>query len=522
MFDRTHRSGRSRARSGGQDGVLAGISRRRLGAPGFALAAATVAALSASAPHAMAQTCDPATLFAEPVRIPAQAADAATIVHADFNGDGITDVATESNTGVGFVSVLLGDGAGGFGPPTAFATNQARPWGLSVGDVNGDGFVDIACGNVEGANISVVQGNGDGTFQDAVVVPLDIPQSLETALADFDGDDVLDLVASDFDNDRLWVLRGEGDGSFSGAVPIQAGDRPSYFSIADTDTDGNLDLVVANDASNDVSVIRGNGRGQFFAQRRFALDLNPHRPDVTDVNADGVPDIVVGNFGSDSVSVLLGIDGLTYEPRVNYAVGDEPRHVRVADFTGDGVTDVAVTNARSDDASLLVGVGDGTFASEFRFAVNDGPIDGAAFDANGDGAIDLVVINRLSQDITPLLNACVPGLFITTQPADAIADAGGAAAFEVAASGPEPIAYQWLFNGDEIDGATEATLVVEPVLLTSGGRYSVRVSAGGDEVVSDEAQLGVIASCVADLDANGSVGADDFFAYLDLFVRGCP
>jgi len=519
MFDRTHRSGPSRARSGGQDGVLAGVSGRRLGAPGFALAAVAVAAIAATAAHA--QTCDPATLFGPPVSFPASAADARTIVHADFNGDGIMDVANEHNSGVGFVSVMLGDGFGGFGPQTLFATNQARPFGLSVGDVDGDGFTDLACGNLEGPDIAILLGNGDGTFEPVITVPLGISRSAETALADMNEDGVLDLVASDPDNDRLWLLRGAGDGTFFGAAPIPAGDQPFYFSIGDVDADGNLDLIVANYDSDDVSVIRGNGRGQFFAQVRFPAGTNPHRPALADVNADSVIDIVVGNFNSDNVSVLLGIDGLSYQPRVNYPVGDQPRHVRVADFTGDGVPDIAVTNLNSDDVSLLVGVGDGTFAGETRFAANDGPVDGTVFDADGDGALDFVVVNRNSQDITPLLNTCVPGLFITTPPADAIADAGGAAAFQVQATGPEPIAYQWLFNGDEIPGATEATLVVEPVLLTSGGRYSVRVSAGGDEVVSDEAQLGVIASCVADLDANGSLDASDFFMYLDLFSRGC-
>ncbi|MEQ8844982.1 MAG: FG-GAP-like repeat-containing protein [Phycisphaerales bacterium] len=471
---------------------------------------------------ALAQDCDPAQLFAEPVRIPAQAVDAATIVSADFNGDGITDIATEGNAGVGFVNVLLGDGAGGFGPPTAFATNQARPWGLSVGDVNGDGFVDIACGNVEGPDIAVLLGNGDGTFQDPIAVALAIPQSLETGLADFDGDGVLDLIASDFDNNRLWLLRGGGDGTFSGATPIPAGLLPSYFTIADTDGDGNLDLVVANDASDDVSIIRGNGRGQFFAQQRFGTGLNPHRPVVADVNADGVPDIVVGNFGSDSVSVLLGIDGLDYQPRVDYPVGDEPRHVRLADFTGDAVTDVIVTNARSDDASLLVGVGDGTFESEFRFAAADGPIDGAAFDADDNGAFDLVVVNRLSQDLTPLLNTCVPGLFITTQPQDAIADVGAAAVFEVQASGPEPIAYQWLFNGGEIPGATQATLDVASVGPLDMGFYSVRVEAGAESVVSDAARLAVFNPCPGDFDGDGTLTIFDFLAFQNAFSAGCP
>lgn len=477
---------------------------------------------------AIAQNCNPNELFGPPLSYMASADDAASIVHADFNGDGYMDVATEDDTGAGFVSVLLGDGLGGFGPRAVFATNQVQPWGLSVGDVNGDGFVDIAAGDEEDPNIAILLGNGDGTFQQTLSVSLTIPRSRDTVLVDMDGDSKLDLLASDPNGDRLWLLRGTGDGTFFGATPIPAGNQPDYFSVGDADGDGNLDLIVSNFLDDTVSLIRGNGQGQFFAQEIFTAGNGPKRPVLADVNSDGIMDVVVANNFWDSVSVLLGLDGRSYQPMVLYSVGDRPRHVRVEDFTGDGVLDIVVANENTHDVSLLVGIGDGSFASEVRIGAGDQPVDGTAFDANGDGALDLVVINRTSEDVTPLLNTCLPSVSIVSHPVDVIAETGSSAAFLVEASGPEPMSYQWLFNGaplsdgDDISGTTTEMLIVNRIRPDSSGFYTARVIADGDSIESDQARLGVILACPADLNGDDLLDLSDISTFVQSFTTGCP
>jgi hypothetical protein len=196
--------------------------------------------------------------------------------------------------------------------------------------------------------------------------------------------------------------------------------------------------------------------------------------------------------------------------------------VRVADFTGDGVLDLIVTNFTSNDVSLLVGLGDGTFEPQRRFATNTGAVDGVAYDANGDGALDFVVVNRGSQDVTPLLNLCVPGLAFTTQPQDATADIGGSAMFGAVVRGPEPIGYQWLFNGRPITNGTEPTLIIDPARVTDMGLYSLRVTAGPDELTSDAAKLAVFNPCPGDFDGDGALTIFDFLAFQNAFDAGCP
>lgn len=52
----------------------------------------------------------------------------------DFNGDGKLDIATDN-------SVLLGDGAGGFGTATSFSSGSSSS--VTTGDFNGDGKLDL-------------------------------------------------------------------------------------------------------------------------------------------------------------------------------------------------------------------------------------------------------------------------------------------------------------------------------------------------------------------------------------------
>ena len=78
----------------------------------------------------------------------------------DLNGDGKPDLAV-ANYGSNTVSVLLGNGDGGFGAKTDFATGS-DPYSVAIGDLNGDGKPDLAVANSSSNTVSVLLGNGDG------------------------------------------------------------------------------------------------------------------------------------------------------------------------------------------------------------------------------------------------------------------------------------------------------------------------------------------------------------------------
>lgn len=80
---------------------------------------------------------------------------------------------------------------------------------------------------------------------------------------------------------------------------------------------------------------------------------------------------------------------------------------------------------------------------------------------------------------------------ITTQPQSTTVAAGANATFNIVAVGAPPLAYQWLFNGSPIFGATSNALTVTAVNTTKTGAYSVVVTNSIGTATSQIAVLGI-------------------------------
>jgi outer membrane protein assembly factor BamB len=92
-----------------------------------------------------------------------------------------------------------------------------------------------------------------------------------------------------------------------------------------------------------------------------------------------------------------------------------------------------------------------------------------------------VVIGNLwgsvRSEFASLAVVTVPGApFILSQPCDVQMPAGAAALFAVEAAGDPPLRYQWYFEGDKIEGATQEILTIPTVTGADAGLYSVEVS----------------------------------------------
>jgi hypothetical protein len=154
-----------------------------------------------------------------------------SILAADFNGDGVADLAVVSNapfSGPGSVVILLGNGNGTFGEPSSFAAGTSSPSrGLAVGDFNGDGKMDVVITNMAPSDsLSVLLGNGDGTFQSANVTELGVPYLVpwSVAVADFDEDGRLDVVVGLHNGSHfVSVMLGDGEGGFHPPMTYETG-----------------------------------------------------------------------------------------------------------------------------------------------------------------------------------------------------------------------------------------------------------------------------------------------------------
>ncbi|MGH9862219.1 MAG: FG-GAP repeat domain-containing protein [Candidatus Acidiferrales bacterium] len=282
----------------------------------------------------------------------------------NFNGDRHLDAALTSHDSNSVV-VLLGDGRGSFAPapgsPFIFLnTSNPHNHGVALGDVNGDDHLDITTANQNDASISVLLGDGRSGFALAPGSPFRVGRDpYPHALGDVNGDGSLDIANPNVRGNSVSVLLGDGKAGFATAPgsPIATLARPYFTALADVDGNRTLDLLVSHDDTTQFTILLGDGHGGFRPAPGSPMDggNRGHRIRVGDVNGDGRADFVTGVNG-DAVAVLLGNGrgGFAPAPGAPFAVGRGPWSVALADLNGDGRPDVASANSEGNNVTVLL------------------------------------------------------------------------------------------------------------------------------------------------------------------------
>jgi hypothetical protein len=281
---------------------------------------------------------------------------------------------------------------------------------MVLGDLNGDGQLDIVSPDaaLSSKAVSALLGRGNGRFTPKAHTEADA-QPEQVALGDLNGDGRLDLLAASYGGTTdapnvLDVWLGNGDGTFGDTQAYSTADGPQALVLGDLDADGHLDVVTADQWADQVSVFLGKGDGTLSARRDYATGVGPSALALGDVNADGSLDLVVAATGtrsatSSSVSVLLGKGDGTFGDAADFVLDVEASYLRaslaLADLDGDDALDiVAATSwgpaAHLGSASLLMGNGDGTFALPASLPNVDSPTSVRLLDVNEDAELDLV------------------------------------------------------------------------------------------------------------------------------------
>ena len=343
----------------------------------------------------------------------------------DFNHDGKLDLAVGTWLPTSQLAVLLGNGDGTFQPATYYSiSSQAESVdSIAVADFNHDGILDLAVNDAQDLSVKVFLGNGDGSFQTPINLPLGANCGpIELMVGDFNGDGNPDLVTIDESGlcPDISVIFGNGDGTFQPPINTPAPYPAHAFAVGDFNQDGKTDLVTVGvfGTLSEAGILLSNGDGTFQAKGTYNLNTTASVA-VADLTGDHKLDIVT--IGGGGFSVLLGHGDGTFDPPQTYtiegAVGISG--IRIADLNGDGKPDLAVVGAYSKGSgyaeyaglSVLLGNGDGTFqpATTFPGAAGSAP---AVGDFNGDHQLDLVV--SANNNVTVLLNTGVVSFSPTT------------------------------------------------------------------------------------------------------------
>ena len=241
------------------------------------------------------------------------------------------------------------------------------PWALASGDLNEDSRPDILVANYGSDNISVLLGDGAGGFSSRVDYPV---ASAPTALVvgDFNRDGHADVAVTNQNANVVSVYYGDGTGALSGRRNFGVGGAPQAIVALHLDSDDNPDLVVANKTTNDVSILLGDGAGGFAAATNVTVGARPQALTTGDFNEDGRNDVAVASNESDAtssvsstVSILLnnGSGGLTSGTPA--WVSGMPWTIATADWDGDSHVDLIVSYQRNRDNGFIgVKRGDGT------------------------------------------------------------------------------------------------------------------------------------------------------------------
>lgn len=289
----------------------------------------------------------------------------------DLNGDGVLDMVTAGASGpAGFATIRLGNSDGTFGASTSYNSETTSSAAVTLGDLNNDGILDLVTAGTSGASgaANVRLGNGNGTFGSATSYAADTSSTNTVKLGDFNGDGILDMVTGGTTGagGTSTIRLGVGDGTFGALNSVSHGVQAiDEVSLGDLNNDGFLDIVtIDTNRSGYASVRLGNGNGTFGTTTSFDTGLFGGWGGVSlgDLNGDGILDLVSGGVGGGvgRTVVQLGKGNGTFDAATSYlSEGSFTMDVTLADMNGDGNLDMISAGYLGADGYTTIRLGNG-------------------------------------------------------------------------------------------------------------------------------------------------------------------
>ncbi|MFQ5504188.1 MAG: FG-GAP repeat domain-containing protein, partial [Planctomycetota bacterium] len=237
-------------------------------------------------------------------KLPVEADRTNDLELVDLDKDGDLDLLS-SNPDAG-TKLYWNDGTGGYKRASpAELRGPENDWQVETADLDGNGSPDVLLGGPPGG---LFLNDGKGLLVDATArVGVFTGRDTDSiALGDVDGDGDLDLVCGNggYAKEQAQVFRNDGAGHFvnvtSQSMPARRTPTLS-LGVADVDRDGDLDLILGNHTSNLLYLNDGKGRFSDASSTRLPVDSDSTVSVTTaDVDGDGDVDLLFGNHGDSS------------------------------------------------------------------------------------------------------------------------------------------------------------------------------------------------------------------------------
>lgn len=289
------------------------------------------------------------------------------------------------------------------------------PWDITVGHLNGDGFLDLATANRNSGSVGVALNSGLGSYESTWNYATGLkPWELDLADLDGDGDRDIAVTLTGFevtgppadDYDFVAVLFNDGSGSFSDLTRYPIGNEPRTVLLADLGEDGNgdVDIITANEqATSSVSVLFNDGLGGFSPAVNYSLGITPRSLYVADLNGDGFNDTVTANKNDDNITILFNDGSGTFGNFTNIDVGSGAWDVYLDDISGSPAKDIIVLNRYDSTVEIQENNGTGNFSFRAQYFIwNNNSVYLQVGDANLDGHKD-IMCSSMADDLLTIL-----------------------------------------------------------------------------------------------------------------------
>jgi hypothetical protein len=289
---------------------------------------------------------------------------------------------------------------GSLAAPIRFATNGGfssfgHEMRLAVGDLDGDGKVDIAVATARGIDLFYQR---NGTLEGPTLLN-NVQPVVQAEIADITHDGRQDLIVDG--EDGVFVLRNEGSGFTASLVDQQP---YAQIEVGDVNGDGRLDIIAGYTFRYPDYFLRGflrTASGGFTTKTYWTGVTSPGGFEVADVSADGRDDVVITHAtNSAHVAILRQSPAGELQPPTNLPSYDIPQAVVAGDVDGDGRSDIVTVHGGWEAAGLYIQDLDGKFAPQWLYPL---PLNSASHyhpkalavgDVSGDGRPDVAIADN--------------------------------------------------------------------------------------------------------------------------------